>query len=63
MPVTVAVLARRLMAERQMDPAERGRTHAMAKRVATALRGQERAGTVRAVREKPGRAVLWGIAE
>ena len=62
-PLTVAALTQRLMAERQMDSADLPRVRAFAKRVATALLGQERAGAVRAVREKPGRAVLWAIAE
>lgn len=62
-PLTVGALARRLMAERQMDPAEPGRARVLAKRLAAALRNQEQGGTVLATREKRGCAVKWRIAD
>lgn len=60
-PVAVAAFTKRLMAERQMDPADLARARTVAKRVAMALRVQEQGGTVRALRE-PRHPVRWTIA-
>ena len=53
-PVPTGAIAARLMAERGMDGSDRKRARDMAKRVAMALRHQERQGTVRAIREEGG---------
>jgi hypothetical protein len=60
-PVPTPAIAARLMAERGMDGQDRKRVRDMAKRVAMALRHQERQGTVRA-EQGAGRVGLWEIA-
>lgn len=59
-PVPIVAMAKRLLAERQMDPADAGLARTASKRLADALRVQEQNGTVRGLRE-PGRPVLWEL--
>jgi hypothetical protein len=59
-PVPTGAIAARLMSERGIDGSDRKRARDMAKRVAMALRHQERQGTVRA-EQGAGRVVLWEV--
>jgi hypothetical protein len=59
-PVPTGVVAARLMAERGMDGSDRKLVRNVAKRVAMALRHQERQGTVRA-EQGVGRMVMWEV--
>jgi hypothetical protein len=59
-PVPTPAIAARLMAERGMDGQDRKLVRNVAKRVAMALRHQERQGTVRA-EQGVGRVVLWAV--
>jgi hypothetical protein len=60
-PMPTPDIAARLIVERGLDSADRKLARTLTKRVCTALRHQERRGTVQS-RQGPGRVTLWAVA-